>query len=69
MSLEGDPLVGIPAWVTLLLVAPAAGGMWFSLRNRVPVWLLVIPTIVLAPVGGLLLTIVFTMIYASIGTV
>jgi hypothetical protein len=33
------------------------------------VWLLAILTIALAPVGGLLLTIVFIMIYASIAAV
>ena len=69
MSLEGEPLVGIPAWVTLLLAALAALGIWFSLRGRVPLWLLVFLTVVLAPVGGLLLTMVFTMISVSITAV
>jgi hypothetical protein len=45
MSPEGEPLVGIPAWATLLLAALAALGIWFSLRGRVPLWLLVILTI------------------------
>jgi hypothetical protein len=50
--------------VTLdVLAALAALGIWFSLRGRVPLWLLVILTVVLAPLGGLLLTMVFTMIY------
>jgi hypothetical protein len=57
MSLEGEPLVGVPAWATLLLAALAPLGIWFSLRGRVPLWLLVI------------LTVVFVMIYASITTV
>jgi len=53
----------------LLLVALTAVGVWSSLRSRIPVWLLVILTVVLAPVGGLLLTIMFIMIYASITAV
>ena len=59
-------MFAIPGWATLLLVALTAVGVWSSLRTRIPVWLLVILTVVLAPVGGLLLTIMSIMIYASI---
>ena len=59
-------MFAIPGWATLLLVALTAVGVWSSLRTLVPVWLLVMLTVVLAPVGGLLLTIMFIMIYASI---
>ena len=62
-------MFAIPGWATLLLVALTAVGVWSSLRSRIPVWLLVILTVVLAPVGGLLLTIMFIMIYASITAV
>ena len=62
-------MFAIPGWATLLLVALTAVGVWSSLRTRVPVWLLVILTVVLAPVGGVLLTIMFIMIYASITAV
>jgi hypothetical protein len=61
-----QPLVGIPVWVLLLSVVLAAMGIWFSLRGRIPAWLLVILTVVLAPVGGLLLLVVFGVIYASV---
>jgi hypothetical protein len=57
MSPEGEPVVSIPAWATLLLAALAALGIWFSLRGRVPLWLLMI------------LTIAFVKIYASITAV
>ena len=62
-------MFAIPGWATLLLVALTAVGVWFSLRTLVPVWLLVMLTVVLAPVGGVLLTIMFIMIYASITAV
>ena len=62
-------MFAIPGWATLLLVALTAVGVWFSLRTLVPVWLPVILTVVLAPVGGVLLTIMFIMIYASITAV
>src|SRR5918997_6030566 len=42
-----------------------AVGVWFALRGRVPLWLLVILTVVLAPAGGLLLPAVFGTFYAS----
>ena len=60
-------MVGIPGWVMLLFVLLTAVGAWFALRGRVPPWLLVILTVMLAPAGGLLLTAVFYTLYASVG--
>jgi hypothetical protein len=57
-------LVGMPIWVVLLFVLLTAAGVWSALRGRVPFWLLAVPTVVLAPVGGLLLA--FGIVYAWI---
>lgn len=49
----------------ILCVLLVALGMWFVLRSRVPVWLLVILIVVLAPVGGVILIMILVTTYAS----
>lgn len=56
----------MPGWVVIVFLAVSAVLVVLALRGRVPAWALVILTVILAPVGAVVMLLVATSVYAIV---